>query len=174
MHSYFSLTCGRLSSVVLSWLSCNHKVPGSIQSGLTMYSTDAVFDDGDMTTLGRKRLCLKSGRHLAASKSLDQLSLTNSEPFESPVVGASAHPTLGGQRLNKLTQHWARWDYYLRVLCWNNASFQVSCTHTTKTFNQPMSEKIIPCHDFFPPLRRGSHVTSDYTYTPLAHTLSIP
>lgn len=39
----------------------------------------AVFDDGDITSLKRSALCLKSGRHFAASSSLDQLPLTHPE-----------------------------------------------------------------------------------------------
>nr|CAD7405664.1 unnamed protein product [Timema cristinae] len=45
-----------------------------------------VFDDGDITTLRRTALCLKSGRHFAESETLDQLPLTHPEHFSSPVV----------------------------------------------------------------------------------------
>ncbi|XP_060868369.1 AT-rich interactive domain-containing protein 4B-like isoform X3 [Metopolophium dirhodum] len=38
-----------------------------------------VFDDGDITCLKRTALCLKSGRHFAASATLDQLPLTHPE-----------------------------------------------------------------------------------------------
>lgn len=38
-----------------------------------------VFDDGDITCLKRSALCLKSGRHFAASSSLDELPLTHPE-----------------------------------------------------------------------------------------------
>ncbi|XP_032580540.1 AT-rich interactive domain-containing protein 4A isoform X2 [Drosophila sechellia] len=38
-----------------------------------------VFDDGDITTLRRTALCLKSGRHFNESKTLDQLPLTHPE-----------------------------------------------------------------------------------------------
>ena len=48
-----------------------------------------MFDDGDITTLKRTSLCLKSGRHFAESESLDQLPLTHPEHFGSPVVGGA-------------------------------------------------------------------------------------
>ncbi|XP_060859936.1 AT-rich interactive domain-containing protein 4B-like [Metopolophium dirhodum] len=38
-----------------------------------------VFDDGDISCLKRTALCLKSGRHFAASATLDQLPLTHPE-----------------------------------------------------------------------------------------------
>ncbi|XP_014470937.1 PREDICTED: AT-rich interactive domain-containing protein 4B isoform X2 [Dinoponera quadriceps] len=46
-----------------------------------------VFDDGDITTLRRTALCLKSGRHFAESETLDQLPLTHPEHFSTPVIG---------------------------------------------------------------------------------------
>jgi Ras-related protein Rab-1A len=46
-----------------------------------------VFDDGDITTLRRSALCLKSGRHFNESETLDQLPLTHPEHFSNPVVG---------------------------------------------------------------------------------------
>ncbi|XP_055678656.1 AT-rich interactive domain-containing protein 4B [Lutzomyia longipalpis] len=46
-----------------------------------------VFDDGDITTLRRSALCLKSGRHFNESETLDQLPLTHPEHFGNPVVG---------------------------------------------------------------------------------------
>ncbi|KAK7074649.1 DNA- binding [Halocaridina rubra] len=46
-----------------------------------------VFDDGDITTLRRTSLCLKSGRHFAESETLDQLPLTHPEHFGTPVGG---------------------------------------------------------------------------------------
>lgn len=45
-----------------------------------------VFDDGDITTLRRTALCLKSGRHFNESETLDQLPLTHPEHFSNPVV----------------------------------------------------------------------------------------
>jgi hypothetical protein len=44
-----------------------------------------VFDDGDVTTLRRTSLCLKSGKHFSESESLDHLPLTNPEHFGNPV-----------------------------------------------------------------------------------------
>ncbi|KAJ8946446.1 hypothetical protein NQ318_014434 [Aromia moschata] len=54
-----------------------------------------VFDDGDITTLRRTALCLKSGRHFNESETLDQLPLTHpnileiqwSEEEEADVIG---------------------------------------------------------------------------------------
>lgn len=46
-----------------------------------------VFDDGDITTLRRSALCLKSGRHFNESETLDQLPLNNPEHFGNPVIG---------------------------------------------------------------------------------------
>lgn len=45
-----------------------------------------VFDDGDVTTLRRTSLCLKSGKHFSESESLDHLPLTNPEHFGNPVT----------------------------------------------------------------------------------------
>ncbi|CAH4031918.1 unnamed protein product [Pieris brassicae] len=45
-----------------------------------------VFDDGDITTLRRSALCLKSGRHFNESETLDQLPLTHPEHFSTPVI----------------------------------------------------------------------------------------
>lgn len=44
-----------------------------------------VFDDGDITTLRRTALCLKSGRHFNESETLDQLPLTHPEHWGFPV-----------------------------------------------------------------------------------------
>lgn len=46
-----------------------------------------VFDDGDIATLKRSALCLKSGRHFNESETLDQLPLTHPEHFGNPVIG---------------------------------------------------------------------------------------
>jgi len=58
----------------------------------SMYTV--VFDDGDITTLRRSALCLKSGRHFNESETLDQLPLTHPEHFLNPVVGGRR----GGRR----------------------------------------------------------------------------
>lgn len=46
-----------------------------------------MFDDGDITTLRRNALCMKSGKHYNASESLDNLPLTHPEHFSTPVGG---------------------------------------------------------------------------------------
>ncbi|CAG0920584.1 unnamed protein product [Notodromas monacha] len=48
-----------------------------------------VFDDGDINSLRRSALCLKSGRHFAEGETLDQLPLTHPEHFGTPVQSAS-------------------------------------------------------------------------------------
>lgn len=60
-----------------------------------------MFDDGDITTLRRNSLCLKSGRHFAESESLDQLPLTHPEHFGSPVVGGGGIGRRGVARRHK-------------------------------------------------------------------------
>jgi hypothetical protein len=57
-----------------------------------------VFDDGDITTLRRSALCLKSGRHFNESETLDQLPLTHPEHFGNPVIGGRR----GGRRSRHL------------------------------------------------------------------------
>ncbi|GBP50560.1 AT-rich interactive domain-containing protein 4B [Eumeta japonica] len=47
-----------------------------------------LFDDGDITTLRRSALCLKSGRHFNESETLDQLPLTHPEHFSTPVIAS--------------------------------------------------------------------------------------
>ena len=59
-----------------------------------VFHFDTVFDDGDITTLRRTALCLKSGRHFAESETLDQLPLTHPEHFGTPVLGGRR----GGRR----------------------------------------------------------------------------
>lgn len=54
-----------------------------------------VFNDGDITCLKRTALCLKSGKHFAASATLDQLPLTHPEH-----IGAIIYTS--GQRNRKL------------------------------------------------------------------------
>ena len=43
-----------------------------------------IFNDGDIATLKRNALCMKSGKHFNASESLDNLPLTHPEHFSSP------------------------------------------------------------------------------------------
>ena len=46
-----------------------------------------IFNDGDIATLKRNALCMKSGKHFNASESLDNLPLTHPEHFSSPAPG---------------------------------------------------------------------------------------
>lgn len=64
-----------------------------------------VFDDGDITTLRRSALCLKSGRHFNESETLDQLPLTHPEHFGNPVIGGRR----GRRYFFKINKH--RWHY---------------------------------------------------------------
>lgn len=48
-----------------------------------------MFDDGDVTSLKRTSLCLKSGKHFASSATLDQLPLNHPEHFSAPSVNSS-------------------------------------------------------------------------------------
>ncbi len=57
-----------------------------------------VFDDGDITTLRRSALCMKSGKHFNASESLDNLPLTHPEHFSTPVSGGSSGGPSSGSR----------------------------------------------------------------------------
>ena len=66
-------------------------VPFQDQSQYTV-----VFDDGDITTLRRSALCMKSGKHFNASESLDNLPLTHPEHFSTPVSGRRRKGQGGG------------------------------------------------------------------------------
>ncbi|XP_063698426.1 AT-rich interactive domain-containing protein 4B isoform X2 [Culicoides brevitarsis] len=57
-----------------------------------------VFDDGDITTLRRTALCLKSGRHFN-EMTLDELPLTNPEHFGNPVVGVGRRGRRSGRHM---------------------------------------------------------------------------
>lgn len=57
-----------------------------------------VFDDGDILCLKRTALCLKSGKHFAASATLDQLPLTHPEHISTPVCNSVVY----GRRSQKL------------------------------------------------------------------------
>jgi len=61
----------------------------------------AVFDDGDITCLKRTALCLKSGRHFAASATLDQLPLTHPERPEHIGVTPVRTTIVQGRRSRK-------------------------------------------------------------------------
>ena len=54
-----------------------------------------IFNDGDIATLKRNALCMKSGKHFNASESLDNLPLTHPEHFSSP---ANQRDSRGGGR----------------------------------------------------------------------------
>lgn len=58
----------------------------------------SVFDDGDILCLKRTALCLKSGKHFAASATLDQLPLTHPEHINTPVCNSVGY----GRRSQKL------------------------------------------------------------------------
>ncbi|KAL4135552.1 hypothetical protein QTP88_007156 [Uroleucon formosanum] len=63
-------------------IKCSDKkelVRATIQKIQDCSQYTVVFDDGDITCLKRTALCLKSGRHFAASATLDQLPLTHPE-----------------------------------------------------------------------------------------------
>ena len=49
-----------------------------------------TFNDGDIATLRRTALCMKSGKHYNASESLDKLPLTHPEHFSTPVGSAKS------------------------------------------------------------------------------------
>lgn len=57
-----------------------------LEIGPQLKKSYLVFDDGDITTLRRSALCLKSGRHFAEGDTLDKLPLTHPEHFSNPVV----------------------------------------------------------------------------------------
>ncbi|XP_050438294.1 AT-rich interactive domain-containing protein 4B-like isoform X2 [Adelges cooleyi] len=68
-------------------VKCNEKkelLEGIIQKIQDHSQYTVVFDDGDITCLKRSALCLKSGKHFAASATLDQLPLTHPEHITSP------------------------------------------------------------------------------------------
>jgi Ras-related protein Rab-1A len=65
----------------------NNYVEATIGKIMDVSQYTVVFDDGDVTTLKRTSLCLKSGKHYSESESLDHLPLTNPEHFGNPVRG---------------------------------------------------------------------------------------
>ncbi|XP_050531327.1 AT-rich interactive domain-containing protein 4B-like isoform X2 [Daktulosphaira vitifoliae] len=68
-------------------IKCNDKkelLEGTIQKIQDHSQYTVVFDDGDITSLKRSALCLKSGKHFAASATLDQLPLTHPEHIGTP------------------------------------------------------------------------------------------
>lgn len=63
---------------------------------LIFVSYFTVFDDGDITSLKRTALCLKSKKHFAASATLDQLPLTHPEH-----IGITPIRNIHGRRSQK-------------------------------------------------------------------------
>ena len=64
-----------------------------------------IFNDGDIATLKRNALCMKSGKHFNASESLDNLPLTHPEHFSSPAsVGGSGSRGSSKKRRHKSGQ----------------------------------------------------------------------
>ncbi|XP_022168878.1 AT-rich interactive domain-containing protein 4B-like isoform X2 [Myzus persicae] len=73
---------GQLKVGAIVDIKCSDKkelVRATIQKIQDCSQYTVVFDDGDITCLKRTALCLKSGRHFAASATLDQLPLTHPE-----------------------------------------------------------------------------------------------
>lgn len=64
-----------------------------------------TFNDGDIATLRRNALCMKSGKHYSASESLDNLPLTHPEHFSTPVSGSRRR---GGKRASGSCSCWFR------------------------------------------------------------------
>lgn len=73
-------------------LEARHPEKGSVHEAIVTKIYDqsqytVVFDDGDIATLKRNSLHMKSGKHFNASESLDNLPLTHPEHFGTPVGG---------------------------------------------------------------------------------------
>ena len=71
-------------------LEARHPEKGSVHEAVVNKIYDqsqytVVFDDGDIATLKRNSLHMKSGKHFNASESLDNLPLTHPEHFGTPV-----------------------------------------------------------------------------------------
>jgi len=71
-------------------VEAKHPEKGTLQEAIVNKIYDqsqytVVFDDGDIATLRRNALCMKSGKHFNASESLDNLPLTHPEHFGTPV-----------------------------------------------------------------------------------------
>ena len=76
--------------LVNSNVEARHPETGNLQEALVNKIMDksqytVVFDDGDIATLRRNALRMKSGKHFNASESLDNLPLTHPEHFGTPV-----------------------------------------------------------------------------------------
>ena len=71
-------------------VEAKHPEKGSLHEAIINKIIDksqytVVFDDGDIATLRRNALRMKSGKHFNASESLDNLPLTHPEHFGTPV-----------------------------------------------------------------------------------------
>merc|ERR1712066_815957 len=63
----------------------NETVEATVKQIQDQSKYTVIFDDGDIATLRRNALCMKSGKHFNASESLDNLPLTHPEHFGTPV-----------------------------------------------------------------------------------------
>ena len=68
----------------------NEQVEATVKQIQDQSRYTVIFNDGDIATLKRNALCMKSGKHFNASESLDNLPLTHPEHFSSPASNAGA------------------------------------------------------------------------------------
>ena len=66
----------------------NEQVEAAVKQIQDQSRYTVIFNDGDIATLKRNALCMKSGKHFNASESLDNLPLTHPEHFSSPASNA--------------------------------------------------------------------------------------
>ena len=66
----------------------NEQVEATVKQIQDQSRYTVIFNDGDIATLKRNALCMKSGKHFNASESLDNLPLTHPEHFSSPASNA--------------------------------------------------------------------------------------
>ena len=88
LDTQLNYTGGNL--LVNSNVEARHPETGNLQEAIVNKIMDksqytVVFDDGDIATLRRNALRMKSGKHFNASESLDNLPLTHPEHFGTPV-----------------------------------------------------------------------------------------
>ena len=62
----------------------NETVEATVKQIQDQSKYTVIFNDGDIATLKRNALCMKSGKHFNASESLDNLPLTHPEHFSTP------------------------------------------------------------------------------------------
>ena len=77
----------------------NETVEATVKQIQDQSKYTVIFNDGDIATLKRNALCMKSGKHFNASESLDNLPLTHPEHFSSPAS------TTSGQKGGKKRRH---------------------------------------------------------------------